>query len=56
MVQSFRWHGVVFVALNVALSFANSFIGARWWAFWPLIVTGFLLGLHYLFYKSTSVD
>jgi hypothetical protein len=45
-----------FVALNVALSLANAVTGTAWWAFWPLLVTGLLLGLHYLLYKAAVVD
>jgi hypothetical protein len=56
MARAFRWHAAAFVVVNVALNIANAFIGTRWWAFWPLIVTGFLLGVHYLFYKSATVD
>ena len=54
--RAFRWHLMAFVALNAASSLANALTGRPWWAFWPLIVTGFLLGLHYLLYKSLSVD
>lgn len=46
----------VFLALNVALSLANALVGRPWWAFWPLIATTFLLGIHYLLYKALSVD
>ena len=44
------------LALNIALNLANVVMGRPWWAFWPLIVTGFLLGVHYLLYKATTVD
>ena len=30
--------------------------GKPWWAFWPLLTTGFLLALHFFAYKSFSVD
>jgi hypothetical protein len=56
MIRGFRWHVTAFVTLNVVLNLANALIGSRWWAFWPLIVTAFLLGVHYLFYKAVSVD
>ena len=55
-VRAFRWHAALFVAMNVVLSLANALFGNRWWAFWPLMITGFLLGLHYLFYKVATVD
>jgi hypothetical protein len=38
------------------LALVNAFTGAPWWAFWPLFATGFLLALHYFFYKSMTAD
>jgi len=38
------------------LGLANVVTGRPWWAFWSLIATAFLLGLHYLLYKGLSVD
>jgi hypothetical protein len=52
----FRWHLLVFVALNTGLNVTNIWMGRPWWAFWPLIVTAMLLGLHYLLYKTMTVD
>ena len=54
--SAFRWHLLAFAVLNAALTLANVATGRPWWAFWPLIVTGFLLGLHYLLYKVAIVD
>ena len=51
-----RWHLLAFLALNGVLTAANIATGPSWWAFWPLAVTGFLLGLHYIVYKSATVD
>jgi 2TM domain len=56
VVRAFRWHLLAFAVLNAALNVANALTGRPWWAFWPLIVSGFLLGLHYLFYKSATAD
>lgn len=47
---------LAFVALNTGLNLANLLMGRPWWAFWPLIVTATLLGLHYLLYKAMTVD
>jgi hypothetical protein len=47
---------LAFVAFNAALSLANVFVGTTWSIFWPLVLTGMLLGLHYLLYKALSVD
>ena len=30
--------------------------GGGWWSFWPLAVWGVVLGVHYLVYKSRTVD
>lgn len=54
--RTFRRHLWAFLALNIASSVANAVTGRPWWAVWPLLVTGFLLGLHYLLYKALSVD
>lgn len=53
---SFRRHVKAFLLLNAALGIANLVTGKPWWAFWPLLATGFLLALHFLAYKSFSVD
>jgi hypothetical protein len=55
-VRTFRWHVVLCLALNAGLSFINLTTGGIWWAFWPLLVTGILLAIHYLLYKSFTVD
>ncbi len=56
LVRAFRPHKWAFLALNVALGLANVAIGRTWWAFWPLLGTTMLLGIHYLFFKALSVD
>lgn len=56
IVRSFRWHAVLFLVLNAGLSLVNLNFGAIWWAFWPLLATGFLLAIHYLGYKLFTVD
>jgi hypothetical protein len=55
-VRSFAWHLRAFPVGNVALNVANAWTGGAWWAFWPLLATGFLLAGHYLFYKAAVVD
>lgn len=52
----YPWHKAVFVGLNVALTLLNVYLGRPWWALWPLLVTGFLFTVHYLLYKSLTVD
>lgn len=56
LVHAFPWHLRVFLAMNVALTVVNAVTGGYWWALWPLLATGFLLGVHYLFYKAVAVD
>lgn len=56
LVRAFPWHLRGFLAGNAALSVANAFTGGPWWAFWPLLVTGLLLAVHYLFRKAAAVD
>jgi hypothetical protein len=52
----FRLHLWTFVLVNLALNAANWFVGGDWWAFWPLVVWGLILGAHYLINKSRRVD
>jgi len=56
MLPALRRHLQAFLALNALLTLANVLAGGRWWAFWPLLFTALLLGVHYLFYKALSVD
>ena len=42
--------------LNTGFTLLNLQIGNIWWAFWPLLASGFLLALHYLAYKSFTLD
>jgi hypothetical protein len=56
VVRTFRWHLLAFAALNVALTAVNIATGRPWWAVWPLLVTGALLGPHYLLYKALTVN
>lgn len=56
LARAFPWHARAFVALNVVLSLVNALTGPPWWAFWPLAATGFILTVHYLFYKAAAID
>jgi 2TM domain-containing protein len=56
VVRTFRWHLAAFLALNATLTLINAFTGRAWWAFWPLAITGFVLAVHYFFYKALAVD
>ena len=56
LVGNFRRHLLVFAALNALLSISNALTGPPWWAFWPFLVTGLLLALHYLAYKVGVID
>jgi hypothetical protein len=54
--RSFRWHLLIYLLVNAALTAANVYTGAPWWAVWPLVVWGLLLMLHFLFHRAESVD
>jgi hypothetical protein len=54
--RAFAWHLRGFVIANVALTAANVWTGGPWWAFWPLVASGFPLAVHYLSYKAAVVD
>lgn len=52
----FRRHLIAFVLVNALLTGVNIFQGPPWWAFWPLIVWGLALMLHFLVHRSSSVS
>ena len=54
--QAFRRHVWAYAAAACALSTANWLTGAPWWSFWPLAAWGIALAVHYLVYKSRTVD
>jgi hypothetical protein len=56
VVWAFPWHLRVVLVGNAALNMLNALTGKPWWAFWPLIATGFVLAVHYLLYKAATVD
>jgi hypothetical protein len=56
MVRAFPAHLYTFLAANVLLTIANVFTGGHWWAFWPLLATSLIFGVHYLLYKAAAVD
>ena len=52
----FRLHLWTFVFGNLALNAANGLVGEDWWAFWPLVVWGVVLAVHYMIHKSRRVS
>ncbi len=56
MSRAFPWHLRAFIAINGGLTAVNIATGRGWWALWPLLATGAVLGLHYLGYKAVTVD
>ncbi len=52
----FRWHRRAFVAVMAALIAANIAIGGGWWSFWPMCAWGLVFSLHFLYYKSVTID
>lgn len=53
---AFRSHLIAYLFVNAVLTAVNVYMGAPWWAVWPLVVWGLLLMLHFLFQRAESVD
>lgn len=56
MVRAFRWHMLAFVLVNAALTAVNIYMGAPWWAVWPLLVWGLAVMIHFLVYRAATID
>jgi hypothetical protein len=56
LIWAHPYHRTLFVGLNVTLTAVNIYMGAPWWALWPLLVTGLFYTVHYLIYASATVD
>ena len=54
--RNFRRHFAAFLLVNIALTAVNVVMGAPWWAFWPLAAWSLPLLLHYLVYKTSTID
>jgi hypothetical protein len=54
--RAFGPHLVAYLLVNAGLTAVNVYMGAPWWAVWPLVAWGLLLMLHFLFYRTESVD
>lgn len=54
--RTFRVHLLIYLAVNAVLTGINIYAGAPWWAVWPLVMWGLLVMLHFLVYRTTSVD
>jgi hypothetical protein len=54
--MSFRTHLIAYLIVNAALTVINVLMGAPWWAFWPLILWGLALMLHFLVHRARTVD
>jgi len=52
----FRRHLIAFVLVNLLLNGVNIAQGPPWWAFWPLVIWGLALMLHFLVQRSSSVS
>ena len=52
----FRRHLFAFVLVNVVLTGINVSMGPPWWAFWPLILWGLVLLVHFLVHRASAVD
>ena len=54
--RAFRPHLLAYLLGNAGLTGVNVYMGAPWWAVWPLVAWGLLLMVHFLFYRTESVD
>ena len=52
----YRWHALAYGVLMGGLAAVNIYVGGGWWSFWPMVVWGMVLALHFFFYKSVTVD
>jgi hypothetical protein len=52
----FRRHRLAYVGAMVVLMVANVIIGGGWWSFWPMCAWGLAFALHFLYYKSVTID
>jgi len=55
-VSAFGRHVLIFVLANALLTGVNIFMGAPWWAFWPLVLWGLALMVHFFFHRAATVD
>jgi hypothetical protein len=56
LARGFRPHLYVYLVANAAFTGLNVYMGAPWWAVWPLVLWGMLLMLHFLYHRTASVD
>jgi hypothetical protein len=52
----FRRHLAAYLIVNIGLTAANVASGAPWWAFWPFAIWSTALLVHYLVYKTSTID
>lgn len=52
----FQQHLIAFVLVNLLLTGVNVYQGPPWWAFWPLILWGLVLMVHFLVHRASSVS
>ena len=55
-IRTYRPHAITFWVGNVLLTLVNIYMGAPWWALWPLSGWGLLFSIHFFIYKSLTVD
>ena len=50
-----RRHRLAYCLGIGALTLGNIFMGAPWWAFWPMIIWGLPLMVHFFFVKALTI-
>lgn len=54
--RTLRWHAVAYAVVIGTLTAANIVVGDGWWAYWPTIVWGIALAIHFFYVRASSVD
>lgn len=52
----FSRHRLTFVLVIGSLTGINVYTGAPWWAFWPTVIWGLALMVHFLVFRASTVE
>lgn len=56
LARSLRLHVIAYCVIMGGVLIANVVIGGYWWSFWPTIVWGLVLAVHFFIVKSMLID
>lgn len=54
--SAFKRHLLAYVLVNAVLTGVNVATGVPWWAFWPLVIWGLAVMIHFLVHRAATVD